>query len=60
MWPHSTNPAGSIGHTDVLGFGDLLHGLKDENIDLLLHSPGGDIDVAEKLVLSPINNNTAL
>jgi len=41
---------GSIDKGDVLGFGDLLHGMKSEDIDLLLHSPGGDIDVAEKIV----------
>jgi len=41
---------GSIDKGDVLGFGALLHGMKSEDIDLLLHSPGGDIDVAEKVV----------
>jgi hypothetical protein len=44
------HPGGSIEKTDVLGFGDLLHGMKSEDVDLLLNSPGGDIDVAEKLV----------
>ncbi len=44
------HPVGSIDQSDVLGFGDLLHGLINADIDLLLHTPGGDIDVAEKLV----------
>lgn len=44
------HPEGSIGGSDVLGFGDLLQDLSDADIDLLLHTPGGDIDVAEKLV----------
>ena len=44
------HPRGSIDKADVLGFGDLLYGLKDEDIDLLIQSPGGDIDVAEKIV----------
>ena len=35
---------------DILGFGDLLHGANDVSFDLLLQSPGGDIDVAEKIV----------
>ena len=36
--------------SDVLGFGDLLHNTKDSPVDLLLQSPGGDIDAAEKIV----------
>ncbi|MBI2846353.1 MAG: hypothetical protein HYX82_00570 [Chloroflexi bacterium] len=44
------HPGGSIDKSDVLSFGDLLHGMKSQHIDLLLHSPGGDIDVAEKIV----------
>ena len=41
---------GAISQSDVLGFGDLLHDLENADIDLLLHTPGGDMDVAEKLV----------
>jgi len=44
------DPSSSIGKSDVLAFGDLLYGMKAEDIDLLLDSPGGDIDVAEKIV----------
>ncbi len=35
---------------DIMGFGDLLHNINDAPLDLLLQSPGGDIDVAEKIV----------
>ena len=35
---------------DILGFGDLLNNISGDPIDLLLQSPGGDIDVAEKIV----------
>jgi len=40
----------AINHTDILGFGDLLHGFDNEDVDLLLQSPGGEIDRAEKIV----------
>lgn len=40
-----------IDRDDVLGFGDLLHNISPgENLDLMLHTPGGDIDAAEKLI----------
>lgn len=40
-----------IHRTDVLGMLDLLHNVTPGTpIDLLLHSPGGDIDAAEKLI----------
>ncbi len=35
---------------DILGFGDLLNDIRGDSVDLLLQSPGGDIDVAEKIV----------
>lgn len=36
---------------DVLFFADLLHNLeRDAPLDLLLHTPGGDMDAAEKLI----------
>lgn len=39
-----------IGYDDVLPFGDLLDDVeKGEKVDLLLDSPGGDADQAEKL-----------
>ena len=43
-------PGAGIEQDDVLAFGDLLHDVSGQSIDLLLQSPGGDIDVAEKLV----------
>jgi hypothetical protein len=40
-----------IDRDDTLGFVDLLHNVpKDSEIDLLLHTAGGDIDAAEKLI----------
>ena len=47
---HFAHPNSSIDRSDVLGFTDLLHNVASDDIDLMLHSPGGDIDVAEKLV----------
>ncbi len=41
-----------IDRTDVIGVVDLLHNITPGTaIDLLLHSPGGNIDAAEKLIL---------
>ena len=41
-----------IEHDDAIYFRDLLHRIGDnENIELMLHTPGGDIDAAEKLIL---------
>jgi len=43
--------AAEISRDDVLGFVDLLHNVKRESpVDLMLHTPGGDIDAAEKLI----------
>lgn len=40
-----------ITRDDTIGLIDLLHNVpRDSNIDLLLHTPGGDVDAAEKLV----------
>jgi ClpP class serine protease len=40
-----------IDRDDTVGFVDLLHNIPDgEDLDLLLHTPGGDVDVAEKLI----------
>jgi len=40
-----------ISRDDVLGFNDLLHNIdKGADLDPLLHTPGGDIDAAEKLI----------
>lgn len=41
----------AIDRDDTLGFADLLHNVPaGQPLDLLLHTPGGDIDAAEKLV----------
>lgn len=40
-----------IGRNDTAGFVDLLHNVHaDDQVDILLHSVGGDIDAAEKLI----------
>jgi ATP-dependent protease ClpP protease subunit len=41
-----------IDRDDTIGLVDLLHNVPPgEDLDLLLHTPGGDIDAAEKLVM---------
>src|SRR6185369_6516952 len=43
--------AASLTRDDTLGFADLLHNVPANGpLDLLLHTPGGDIDAAEKLM----------
>jgi len=44
------HPGGSIDRTDIMAFGDLLEGKAQVDLDVLLQSPGGDIDIAEKIV----------
>jgi hypothetical protein len=40
-----------INRDDTLGFVELLHNVPpNQNVDLLLHTAGGDIDAAEKLI----------
>jgi ATP-dependent protease ClpP protease subunit len=40
-----------VDRVDTLGFVDMLHNVTPgEPIDLLLHTPGGDVDAAEKLI----------
>ena len=44
-------PGSSLGEDDIQPFGDLLCRLSEkENVDLLIHSPGGDIDATEKII----------
>ncbi|MDE3111179.1 MAG: hypothetical protein KGL02_14745, partial [Acidobacteriota bacterium] len=44
-------PGAKINRDDTLGFVELLHNIPaDSDLDLLLHTPGGDIDSAEKLI----------
>lgn len=41
-----------ITRSDVIGFVDLLHNIpQGSSVDLLLHTPGGDIDATEKIGL---------
>ncbi|RJT30911.1 hypothetical protein D3227_29075 [Mesorhizobium waimense] len=41
----------AVDRIDTLGFVDMLHNINPgDPIDLLLHTPGGDIDAAEKLI----------
>ncbi|MGA3322897.1 MAG: hypothetical protein ABSF45_00355 [Terriglobia bacterium] len=43
--------AATIDRDDTAGFMELLHNIQpEENVDLLLHTGGGDIDAAEKLM----------
>jgi ATP-dependent protease ClpP protease subunit len=45
--------AAPIDRDDLLGIVDLLHRVQaGADLDLLLHTPGGDIDAAEKLILT--------
>ncbi len=45
-------PASSIDQVDVPPVGDLLYDIHDgDNLDLLLQTPGGDVDQAERLVM---------
>lgn len=40
-----------VDRADTLGFVDMLHNVTaGEPIDLMLHTPGGDVDAAEKLI----------
>ncbi len=40
----------SIGQDDIQGFMTCMNGLKSENLDLVLHSPGGSLEAAEQIV----------
>ena len=40
----------SINDEDMQAFMEVSHGLKGENLDLILHSPGGSIEAAEAIV----------
>jgi hypothetical protein len=51
--PRATNipPAiFALNQQDTQGFMAALHGLKGESLDLILHSPGGSLEVADQLV----------
>ena len=40
----------SITEEDIQGFMEVIHGLSGQNLDLILHSPGGSAEVTEALV----------
>ncbi len=40
----------SITDEDIQGLMEVIHGLKGESLDLILHSPGGSIEAAEAFV----------
>ena len=40
----------SIGLNDIQGFMTCLNGLHGENLDLIIHSPGGSLEAAEQIV----------
>ncbi|MCD6237998.1 MAG: serine protease [Thermotogae bacterium] len=40
----------SITNEDIQGFMSALHGLSGENLDLILHSPGGSLEAADQIV----------
>lgn len=43
--------AATIDRDDVVGFVEMLHNIEPEkNVDLLLHTRGGDVDAAEKMM----------
>ena len=43
--------AATIDRDDIVGFVEMLHNIEPEtNIDLLLHTRGGDVDAAEKML----------
>jgi hypothetical protein len=46
-------PNAEINREDTIYFNDLLHNLPlHSNLDFMLHTPGGDIDAAEKLMVA--------
>jgi len=50
--PPNINPAAySIITEDMNGFMAALHGLKGQELDLILHSPGGSLEAADQIVL---------
>ncbi len=48
--PRIPGPFMSLTLEDVQGFMSALHGLKGESLDLILHSPGGSMEVADQIV----------
>jgi len=46
----ATQPITSIVDEDMTGFMTVVHGLRNKNLDLILHSPGGSLEAAESIV----------
>lgn len=40
----------SITNEDIQGFMSALHGLSGDNLDLILHSPGGSLEAADQII----------
>ncbi len=53
------HPGGGINQSDILAFGDLWQDKANKDLDLLLQSPGGDIDIAEKMIYMCRNNSSS-
>lgn len=49
-WAGTQSPAFSITAEDMQGFMAALSGVKGDNLDLILHSPGGSLEAAEQIV----------
>lgn len=41
----------SISEEDIQGFTEVVHGLDEDKLDLILHSPGGSLEATEAIVL---------
>jgi len=48
--PNVNTNALSVGLNDIQGFMTCLNGLNGDNLDLIIHSPGGSLEAAEQLV----------
>lgn len=52
-WTHGSVPDPymiSINDEDIQGLMEVVHGLKKDKLDLILHSPGGTVEAAEAIV----------
>ena len=48
--PNIPPSAVSVMNDDIHGFMSALHGLNNDKLDLILHSPGGSAEAAEQIV----------
>jgi hypothetical protein len=49
--PNGAGPAGMLSIEDVQGFMEVMHGLTGDQLDLVLHSPGGSPEATEAVVV---------